>query len=514
MARRLRAFRLTALASGLTLVAGTVISASGVLADATPAGAQVVRAHLAYRCLFPAGPRPVNVTVAGTFPATAVAGQPIKPSQVRTTVAFPRSAVAGPGGLGGARVTGHNVLSASVAGNASAVTARWPGQLRKPVRIPATGTAHLAFPATVPPVTTRSDGTVTFSASGLTFDLRRAGEAAVNLASLHVTCTLRPGQHTTLATVPVIAAPTPVGTTSPGAKERHHAKGLPGSPAGTPPGCGKRFIHGGLKMPLLGCAYLIGYADVKKLNGAALIGPDVHGTVPAAQLNVDTYDSNLSKVNGTLHAFNCTAARLDYHGQLAFPPTRSTFLGFGFAPVSAVMQLTETKWPQEPVENPRCYQGLQGNRKPVHLTSPLISVFTDINTNVNKGEPILNTGTTYLSIHVSQVTVNGVPLPVGPDCGVGKPVRAVLVGRGILVPKARGYTVAGGGPLTGNVTIPSFTHCGVGENLNPLLTASISGPANFQLITQGTLCTPKQPTVPPNCPPNVPKPLRHVKPLK
>jgi hypothetical protein len=328
-----------------------------------------------------------------------------------------------------------------------------------------------------------------------------------------VACTLQPGQHAAFAAVPVIAAPEPIATT-PGAKDRHHAKGLPGSPAGIPPGCGKRFIHGGLKMPLLGCAYLIGYADVKKLNGAALIGPDVNGTVPAAQLNVDTYDSNLSKVHGTLHAFNCTAARLDYHGQLAFPPARSTFLGFGFAPVSAIMQLTETKWPQEPVENPRCYQGLQGNRKPVKLTSPLVSVFTDINTDVNKGEPILNTGTTYLSIHVSQVTVNGVPLPVGPDCGVSKPVRAVLIGRGILVPKPRGYTVAGGGPLTGNVTIPEFTHCGVGENLDPLLTASISGPANFQLITQGKLCTPKQPTVPPNCPPNVPKPLRHVKPLK
>src|SRR5690349_14711414 len=144
MARRLRAFRLTALACGLTLVAGTVISASGVLADATPAGAQVVRAHLAYRCLFPAGPRPVNVTVAGTFPATVAAGQPIKPSQVRTAVAFPRSAVTGPGGLGGARVTGHDTLSAAVATHATTVTARWPGQLHKPVRIPAIGMVHLA----------------------------------------------------------------------------------------------------------------------------------------------------------------------------------------------------------------------------------------------------------------------------------------------------------------------------------------------------------------------------------
>src|SRR5215469_17932934 len=123
MARRLRGFQLTAIACGLTLAAGTVISASGVLADATPAGAQVVRTHLAYRCRFPAGPRPVSVTVTGTFPATAVAGQPIKPSRVRTTVAFPRSAVTGPGGLGGAKVTGRDTLSATVADNAGAITA-------------------------------------------------------------------------------------------------------------------------------------------------------------------------------------------------------------------------------------------------------------------------------------------------------------------------------------------------------------------------------------------------------
>jgi hypothetical protein len=513
MARRLRGFRLTALACALTLVAGAVISASGVLADATPAGAQVVRAHLAYRCRFPAGPRPVSVTVAVTFPATAVAGQPIKPSGVRTTMSFPRSAVAGPGGLGAARVTGRDMLNAAVADEATAVTARWPGQLRKPARIPATGTVHLTFPGTVPPVTPQSAGTVTFSAAGLTLDLRKAGGAAVNLASLHVLCTLRPGQHATLAVVPVIAAPTPI-TTTPGAKSRRHAKGPATAGGGIPPGCGKQFIHGGIKNPLLGCAYLIGYADAQKLNGAALIGPAANGTVPAALLNVDTYGTNTSNVHGRLHLFNCTAARLDYHKQLEFPPARATFLTFGFAPVSAVLQLAETKWPHRPVESPRCYRGFLGNTKPVHLTSPLISVFTDINTNVAKGEPILNTGTTYLSIHISQVTVNGVPLNVGRDCGAAKPVRAVLVGRGILVPKAQGYTVAGGGPLTGSVTIPKFTHCGVGENLDPLLTASISGPANFQLITQGKLCTPKQPTVPPNCPPNVPKPLRHVKKLK
>jgi len=508
MARRLRGFQLTAIACGLTLAAGTVISASGVLADATPAGAQVVRTHLAYRCRFPAGPRPVSVTVAGTFPATAVTGQPIKPSQVRTIVSFPRSAVTGPGGLGAARVTGYNVLSASVADHASAVTARWPGQLRTPVRIPGTGTVHLAFPATVPPVTPQSAGTVTFSAAGLTLDLRRAGGAAVNLESLHVTCTLRPGQHATLAAIPAIAAPTPSATITPGAKDRRHRKSPAAAGGGIPPGCGKKFIHGGTKTPTLGCAYLIGYADAKKLNGAALIGPSADGTAPAAQLNVDAYGSDAANVHGVVHVYNCTAGQLDFHKRREFPPVKATFLNFGFAPVTAVLQLSETKWPANhpPKENPHCYKGGFVPGKPVKLTSPIISVFTDT---ANAGDiPIVNTGTTYLAISISQVAVNGVPLPVGPDCGIVHSMKAVLVGHGTNNPPS-GYTIGGGGPLTGTVTIPKFANCGVGENLDPLLDASISGPMNFQLITQGVLCTPG--THPPlGCPPNVPKPLRHI----
>jgi hypothetical protein len=508
MARRLHGFRLTALACALAVAAGALVSASGVLADTSPGAAQAVHARLAYRCRFPSGPRLVSVTVAGTFPATATAGQPIKPSRLRTTVAFPRPAVAG---LGAAKVTGHDVLSATVADQTAVSTARWAGRLHKPVRIPRTGRAHLAFAGPVPPVTPEQPGTVTFSAAAFTVDLHRASGGAVNLASVQATCTLSPGQEPKLATVPVTAAPAPAH--SPGAKRGRHAKGsAPATGVRIPKGCGKRFIHGGIKSPLLGCAYLIGYADVNKLHEAALVGPAANGTAPAALLNVDTYGTDTSDVHGTLHLFNCTAAKLDYHQRLEFPPARTTFLTLGFAPVTAILHLAEAKWPHQPVEDPRCYKGLLGNSKPAHLTSPLVSVLSDTNTNVNLGEPILNTGTTYLSIRVSQVAVNGVPLNVGPNCGVPGPVRAVLVGHGRDVPEPEGYTLAGGGPLTGRVTIPDFTRCGVGENLDPLLSAAISGPANFQLITQGVLCVPTQGHI--GCPPKVPTPLRRVKKLK
>lgn len=506
--RRLRGSRLTAVVCGLAVAAGALVSASDVLAAPTPAAVQAVHAHLAYRCRFPAGPGPAGVTVTATLPSAALAGQPIELTGLRTTVTFPRSAVARLRKDGVTAVTARDVLTATVANNANAVTALWPGRVRKPVPVPATDRLHLTFSGTVPPVTAHKPGTLTLTASGLSLALalRRANAAQANQPVQTVTCTLTPGQDTKLATVAVTAAPARPGS------GRHAKRPAPATGGGIPKGCGKRFIHGGIKNPLLGCAYLIGYADVHKLNEAALVGPAVNGTAPAALLNVDTYGTDTSLVHGTLHLFNCTAVKLDYHQQLEFPPARSTFLTFGFAPVTAVLHLAEATWPHPPKENPRCYKGVLGNFKPVHLTSPLISVFTDTNTNVQLGEPILNTGTTYLSIRVSRVAVNGVPLNVGPNCGVPGPVRAVLIGHGIDVPKAEGYTVVGGGPLTGTVTIPNFTHCGVGENLDPLLSASISGPANFQLMTQGVLCVPAQGHH--GCPPKVPKPLRHVKKLK
>jgi hypothetical protein len=508
--RRLRGSRLTALVAALVLAAGALVSASDVLAAPAPAGPQAVHAHLAYRCRFPGGPGPAGVTLAGTLPATVPAGQPIQISGLHTTVTFPRSAVARLRKLGATSVTAHDVLTAAVADNANAVTALWPGQARKPVPVPTTDRLHLTFSGPATPVRASKPGTVTFTASGLSLALalRNARATQANQPVQTATCTLVPGQDTKLGTVAV--TPAPARLSRPGGGR--HAKGRAPLSAGIPKGCGKRFIHGGIKNPLLGCAYLIGYADVHKLKEAALIGPAVNGSAPAALLNVDTYGTDTSKVHGTLQLFNCTAAKLDYHQRLEFPPARTTFLTFGFAPVSAILHLAEVKWPHKPVENPRCYKGLLGNSKPVHLTSPLVSVFTDTNTNVNKGEPVLNTGTTYLSIRVTQVAINGVPLNVGSNCGVPGPVRAVLVGRGIDVPRPEGYTLAGGGPLTGSVTIPNFTHCGVGENLDPLLSAAISGPANFQLITQGVLCVPAEGHH--GCPPRAPKPLRHIKKLK
>jgi Family of unknown function (DUF6801) len=465
MARRLRGFQLTALACGLTLVAGMAVSASGVLADATPAGAQVVRAHLAYRCRFPTGPRPVSVTVAGTFPASAVAGQPIKPSQVRTTVAFSRSAVAGPGGLGGARVTGRDVLSAAVADNSSAVTARWSGQLRQPVHISATGTVQLAFPGAVPPVIPQSAGTVTFSATGLTLDLRKAGGAAVNLSSLHVTCTLRPRQHTTLATVPVAPSPSVPSTPSPGTRAAAVAR-----PGTVPKGCGS--VH--VKSPQIACGYITGYANVTKLNGSALLQPakpQKPGLVSIAE-NVRT-----KAHDGVVKLFNI--GKLFYRGHEQLPPVQTTFLGFGFTPITATLEVTELK--------------------PINIVVKIYRITL-----------VKITATTEVSLRISSASVNGVPWPtLGANCQTQTPVILKVIGEGNTANGGTGFfNLAAGGTLGGMIEVPPFTHCGVGENLNPLFTASISGPRNFDLMTQGPLCLFK-PFFANTCPPKVPQPKRH-----
>jgi hypothetical protein len=486
------------------------------------------RVHLAYSCRFPSGPKQVGVTVAARFPASAASGKPIRPTGLLTTVKLPHGSLADLAKTGATKVTASDILALTIGtGIGADTTVQWPGQMATPAPLPRTGSLRLPIPGRALPDTARGPGAVTFTVAGLAlaFTSGRPGTATAQPTTVQAACTLDPGQQATLDTVPAISPiPSPSGTPSHTGSKRAAKGSATSSPAfsGLPPGCGQQIVHGGTSSPLLGCAYLIGYADVNKLHGAALVGPGHKDSPPGALIDVDTFATDtacvpqeptltacLNNPKATLHIYSCTEAQLNFDKQPAFPPTAATFLTFGFAPVTAVIQLSETAWPstQPPIEDARCYKGGYINTPVVRLKSPLISVFTDINGNIALNEPVVSTGTTYLILHVSKVWVNGVPLPVGASCGIAQPMKAVLTGKGFSI-TSQGYTVIGGGPLTGSVTIPTFTHCGVGENIDPLLNASISGPANFQLITQGPVCVPK-PT-PANCPPTVPTPRRHL----
>lgn len=68
----------------------------------------------------------------------------------------------------------------------------------------------------------------------------------------------------------------------------------------------------------------------------------------------------------------------------------------------------------------------------------------------------------------------------------------MLYGRGeqVLGQDATGYLLLSGGALSGEATVPAFTGCGTdGEDLDRLLTASVSGPGNHIKQVQGQTCS-------------------------
>jgi hypothetical protein len=227
------------------------------------------------------------------------------------------------------------------------------------------------------------------------------------------------------------------------------------------------------------CGYITGFADVAKLYGAALLQP----SPPArpALMNLDFAERHVLK-RRKHELIVYSTAELYYRGLHELPPVRATFLAFRFFPVTVTLFLTELA--------PIRIVSVSGTSAPPY--------------------PIVVRATTKITIGISDVVVNGVPLHVGAHCRPANPVTLTLIGRGDNTIPPKGYTVATGGPLTGRLAIPPFVGCGVNENLDRLLTGSISGQGNFVKMTQGKLCGPSQPA---NwvCPPPVPRARRSAR---
>lgn len=281
------------------------------------------------------------------------------------------------------------------------------------------------------------------------------------------------------------AAPVPTSVVRGGARGPAH--GTTPKPAASPPSPCPPLPKGGLKLnkrfplpkppphssvsyppPEPGCAYIVGYADVRKQNGAALVGPGLVNLSVGVRVVLNL---------GHNYFEQDTAGQLDYRPcrtcqfMHALPPARATFLAFGIVPVSATLQLTEIG---------------------------TMNIFQVGTLAVLKS----NTAWSLMSLRISDVTVNGRPLNVGLHCQTARPLLVKLVG---LDAGPQPYSLQQGGPLTGQITIPPFSGCGVTENLDPLFTGTVSGPGNFAKFTQGVLCTPIGDE---GCPPRIPKPLR------
>jgi hypothetical protein len=458
-----RTSRTLTLACVLAVVGGGLVA--GVATASGAGGSHVVRVDIGYACRFSSATYKVSALLAAAFPSSAVSGTPIQPAAVQVAIVLPRRAAIDFRTLGASSVSASGSLAVTVTSGSTPVPATWTIRTSAAAAIPASGSLTLDVSGVALPAAASAPGRVSFAATGLalTFTPHTKRGGATSPALIEASCAASGGsQH--LATVDVTtASPSANAARTPSPKQT--ASPARGKRSRIPQGCGHiKLISGGTAV----CGFITGYSDVKKLYGAARLGP--------ALANIDfAYKAKLE--HGDLVEYS--QAILDDDGKPEFPPFRSTFLGFGFVPVTATLTLLE--------------------RGPINIVS--------VSGVIAPPYPILVTATTKVSIHVSDVTVNGVPLAVGAACRASYPATLTLVGRGQNTLPPTGYTVPTGGPLAGTLTIPPFVHCGVTENLDPLLTGSISGPGNFAKITQGELCGPVQPQ---NwtCPPPVPKPIR------
>jgi hypothetical protein len=467
--RKLRGTRRLALASACVLVVGLLATAAGFAVARGAGGTHAVLLDVSYSCTLSSATYPVSVEVAASFPESVTAGQPVQPTGLQLTFELPQAAVAHLRSAGASTVSAQASLTAVATFGGTPVPAQWPAQTAAADSLPDTGGLTLTTSGTAQPATAKAPGTITFAVSGLALDLTPATSAGAATAPATVGLTCQPGSGASvqLASVTVSGATSSpsASATSPKKPANANAKTKAKAKAKDPKGCGDIKVTGtGVAV----CGYLRGYSDVLKLYGATRLGPVL--------VNIDFAYKHVFK-KGNLIEYS--KAELYYKGKHELPPVRATFLGFRFVPVTATLSLVE--------------------RAPVNIVS--IS-------GLAPPYPIKVTATTRIAIHVSDVTVNGQPLDVGSGCRAAYSAKFTLVGHGTNTFPPTGYTVPTGGPLAGFLTIPPFVHCGVTQNLDPLLTGSISGPGNYTKLTQGKLCGPLQPANWTCPPPPVRKPLR------
>jgi hypothetical protein len=466
--------RAAALAAMLAASGMAASAASGAASASRP---QATAVRLVYACRFPSGLRHTAVQISATFPASGAAGRPIQAAGVTLAVTLPPAGVTDLVKRHATAARASAELTLGVAQNGKSATVSWPGLAVPQTTVPRAGSMRLDASGAVPPLIVRGPGNVTVTAGGLllTLTLRTANGAStasgpspspspapgrpVVPPEVRIGCTPVAGQGATLAAVPVAGAPGQVAASP--QQTAAHPPDCPKQPSGgykqnkrfplPKPPAGSTKITPALEP---GCAYTGGYADVLKLNSAGLVQPGV--------VNLDasvTVWFNPHYNYAQLDNYGQLSGQFSYDGRPEFPPSRTTFLAFGFMPVSATLHLIEIGTlnavaigPYYPCRPSKC--------------------------------PTVTTVSSYLYIRVSNVAINGVPLNAGADCGTA-PFDAIVTGINTSKPP---YTVNGGGPVTGTIDIPAFTSCGVGEDLNPVFTASISGPYNASLLTQGPVC--------------------------
>lgn len=466
------------------LTAG-LLSGSGAVA-----AARDIDVSLRYQC--PRGDelQVVTVRIRSSLPETAAAGKPISPGKATVTATVPAGALAELVKAGAATVAGSMsptlLLDPSPTGRVDQPSLEIASAaLREGEDLTVTASGAL------PTVTPQAAGPLVFSAGQLTIELRgrKSDGAATAPGSVSLTCSPALGQNATLGTVFVEGAgqtPKRQTTPQPGASQPEtgtRAQPTSGGPFPEKPDELSDFCPDPVDLrppkpeylpptedfPEIeyvgdradpvnhpgwteffndrgdqGCAILYGYSNANKPGGAAPVSGTAY--IRLAIRIVSHWESN-------------------YYSQYSigkfYPQTsRASFLTYGFMPSTATMEIL----PVEEVD----IMGVG----PASPSSPVV-------------RPEKVVAYSKVVIRLKDVEVNGTPLDVGDNCRTARPIDLKLEGRSDTNPS---YTVRGGGVMQGFIDIPEFTGCGVGEDLDPLLTSSVSGKRNYVRVVQGPVC--------------------------
>jgi hypothetical protein len=433
------------------------------LAGPDTAGAQPeeqkIDTDVPYQCDRPDGTWHVVLRVTATFPAQGAIGEPVQPADVALALSVPPEAFTSL--TGAVSATSAVKLETGIAQGDMTASATWNATQAQPVPLEANGSTVFTGTTAPEPVTVGAAGDLSFTAGGLSATLTGwdADGAATEPATVDLTCV--PESDAALAVVPVAKPGDPTfEMPKPEIKVGSRDAAPSVSAAGTPPPeCHKIPPPEGVTNYQSYCANMAGYANVNKLHTSVL--------QPAGLFNISA---------GSF-AGNCDGIRLkfcskntvlpNYNGEPKLPPAPGSFYIFGLIPATGSMQLTQLGIANVDI----WFQGSAG----------------------------LATAKLQVSVRLFDVKINGVPLDVGPDCHTATPIDVVLT----ATPAS--YSITNGGVLTGTITIPEFTGCGVTEDLDPIISRTVSGPGNFVKMTQGKVCSLSNGV---NCPPEVPIPKR------
>ncbi|MFE9852069.1 DUF6801 domain-containing protein [Streptomyces sp. NPDC005576] len=486
-----RSVRLASVAAVATLAG--LLSGPGSAADDVDASAVVT-----YDCDLPSGGVQVPLEVRGTFPATGEVDVPMSPVGVSMTADVVAADLAPLLPEGATEVVSTVTLDVDVVQNDQTAQTQWAQFVAPatPLAGDENGKVRLAHTGEVPSVTVSAAGDVTLIAGGLTLELSTSAVEGEETPAdpVTLTCDRSEGDTGILTTVQVPDAgtpetPDPGGETDPG-EGGGEDPGDPGEEPPLPPvdtSCPDVVPQGEMDtsdvppMPpgappwmldLPGqrvCGYAVGLATIRKLNGSVIVNdPAKEPALISALANKRATNRPPTAEGGQYTVFN-SIARLD------LPDAESTFLAFGFQPVSAKVAFDT---------GPLTVSTGQLATDLLHVTPFAVASFQQ-------------------SMRLYDVKVNGVPLDVGPACRTAHPYKVVL--RGDFTSGNPYLNVLDGGPLNGTVDLPAFSGCGTGgEDLDALFTASISGPGNTIAMNQANMCVPDADLEVRNCPPRLP----------